>query len=99
MGLGAFFEVLSAKGSKKVDLDTFVQGCIKLRGSAKSMDMSQVMIQQQAANELLEQQRAAMEAEFALAHTMLQYQKITMEKEFAALDRALAAIEKAEPKA
>jgi len=32
--------VLSGRGKRLVDLDTFIVGCIKLRGAAKSMDIA-----------------------------------------------------------
>lgn len=38
-----FFEVLSHNGSLKVDLETFVVGCIKLRGQAKQVDVLSVL--------------------------------------------------------
>jgi len=44
MDLEAFFLILSARGSKSVDLETFVEGCIKLRGQARSMDVMDLMI-------------------------------------------------------
>jgi len=34
-----FFGVLSSQGQRPVDLEAFVVGCIKLKGSAKSMDL------------------------------------------------------------
>merc|ERR1711874_434533 len=34
-----FFIALSANGRRRLDLETFVLGCIKLRGNAKSMDL------------------------------------------------------------
>jgi len=34
-----FFNLLSSNGNKPVDLETFVVGCIKLKGAAKSMDL------------------------------------------------------------
>merc|ERR1711879_158787 len=34
-----FFMMLSGNSSKPVDLDSFVTGCIKLRGLAKSIDL------------------------------------------------------------
>merc|ERR1719223_8161 len=42
--LDQFFSILSVNGTKAVDLETFVVGCIKLRGLAKSMDMMDVML-------------------------------------------------------
>lgn len=44
MDLEQFFGILSAHGQKAVDIDTFVIGCIKLRGFAKRMDMIDVMM-------------------------------------------------------
>jgi len=35
-----FFEVLSDRGRRSVDIATFVVGCIKLRGPAKSVDLA-----------------------------------------------------------
>merc|ERR1712137_11009 len=34
-----FFHLLSNEGNHPVDIDTFVVGCIKLKGHAKSMDL------------------------------------------------------------
>merc|ERR1719220_750885 len=34
-----FFQVLSDNGKRNIDLETFVVGCIKLKGAAKSMDL------------------------------------------------------------
>lgn len=38
-----FFSALSSRGRHPVDLDTFVVGCIKLKGLAKSMDLLELM--------------------------------------------------------
>lgn len=38
-----FFAVLTSNGTKPVDLETFVIGCIKLKGPAKSMDLMDLM--------------------------------------------------------
>jgi len=38
-----FFAVLTNNGTKPVDLETFVVGCIKLKGAAKSMDLMDLM--------------------------------------------------------
>lgn len=43
--LEQFFNILSAGGKRSVDLETFVVGCIKLRGPAKSMDVTELLIQ------------------------------------------------------
>lgn len=42
--LEQFFNILSSNGTRSVDLETFVVGCIKLRGMAKSMDMMDMML-------------------------------------------------------
>jgi len=39
LDLSKFFILLSSGGKATVDLDTFVVGCIRLKGSAKSMDV------------------------------------------------------------
>jgi len=47
--LKQFFYILSRNGSRSVDLETFVVGCIRLRGTAKSMDvMESVLLQKEA---------------------------------------------------
>jgi len=48
MDLDQFFDVLSCRGEMSVDLDTFVDGCIRLRGSARSMDVMDVLIHQRS---------------------------------------------------
>merc|ERR1711944_97085 len=42
--LEEFFNVLSDYGEHPVDLETFVVGCIKMRGMAKSIDMVETII-------------------------------------------------------
>jgi len=42
-----FFDVLSSKGEQGVNIDTFVDGCIRLRGAAKSKDVYDLLIHQQ----------------------------------------------------
>jgi len=39
MDVAQFFEILSDEGQHLVDLETFITGCIKMRGTAKSMDL------------------------------------------------------------
>jgi len=41
-----FFNILSAGGTRSVDVETFVIGCIKLKGVAKSMDLMDLAIRQ-----------------------------------------------------
>merc|ERR1712217_592270 len=38
-----FFLILSGNGRRTVDIETFVVGCIKLKGTAKSMDLMDLM--------------------------------------------------------
>merc|ERR1712232_1308426 len=42
--LQQFFSILTGNGIRKVDLETFVVGCIKLRGTATSMDMQDCLM-------------------------------------------------------
>jgi len=51
-----FFEVLSEKGTRSIDIATFVGGCIKLRGPAKSIDLADLVMGNQKAHR--EQQEA-----------------------------------------
>jgi len=46
-----FFMVLSDKGQRPVDLETFIVGCIKLKGMAKSMDLLDMSYNQKQAHE------------------------------------------------
>merc|ERR1711988_1335400 len=38
-----FFKAISQNGTVAVDLETFVEGCIKSRGPAKSLDLVELM--------------------------------------------------------
>lgn len=49
--LKQFFMVLSEGGTRDVDIETFVLGCIKMRGAAKSMDV--VALQEEIRNQSL----------------------------------------------
>lgn len=46
MDLHQFFHVLSGGGEMPVDLDAFVDGCIRLRGTARSLDVYDLKIRQ-----------------------------------------------------
>merc|ERR1712014_425902 len=46
-----FFARLSGQGTRAVDLETFVIGCIKLKGVAKSMDLLDFMHMEKEFNE------------------------------------------------
>lgn len=45
--LEQFFGLLSGGGKRPVDLETFVVGCIRVRGHAKSMDLLDLLVTQQ----------------------------------------------------
>jgi len=45
-----FFIALTGHGKSGLDIDMFVLGCIKLRGSAKSVDLMHCLMQQQRIN-------------------------------------------------
>jgi len=49
--LKQFFSILSQEGTRAVDVETFVVGCIKLRGVARSMDVMDLLINQRSATE------------------------------------------------
>merc|ERR1712146_774902 len=44
--LERFFYILSAEGKRRVDLEAFVVGCIKMRGTARSMDLFDLQMTQ-----------------------------------------------------
>merc|ERR1712048_1041695 len=48
LDLEQFFSVLSDKGRRPVNLENFVIGCIKMKGSAKSMDLMDLIHFQKA---------------------------------------------------
>mmetsp|Transcript_105885 Transcript_105885/g.297726 ORF Transcript_105885/g.297726 Transcript_105885/m.297726 type:complete len:515 (-) Transcript_105885:178-1722(-) len=50
-----FFSLLSDQGRKQVDLDTFVTGCIRMRGTAQSIDVLDLVNRQKMS--LAEQER------------------------------------------
>lgn len=45
--LEQFFAILSSDGRRKVDLETFVMSCIRLRGSAQRIDVTELLLQQE----------------------------------------------------
>lgn len=48
MDLEQFFDIMSNRGDRTVDLETFVEGCIKLRGNARSMDVMDMLMSQKS---------------------------------------------------
>mmetsp|Transcript_77663 Transcript_77663/g.154071 ORF Transcript_77663/g.154071 Transcript_77663/m.154071 type:complete len:604 (+) Transcript_77663:80-1891(+) len=46
MDLEQFFDIVSEWGKIDVDLDTFVDGCMRLRGAARSMDIYELLMKQ-----------------------------------------------------
>jgi len=68
-----FFCILSNNGTRAVDLETFVVGCIKLRGMAKSMDlMDLIFAHKQATHEHRNFARSCLERLKAMELLMLQ---------------------------
>merc|ERR1712093_578162 len=47
MDVEQFFNILSADGTQPVDISSFVVGCMKMRGTAKSMDLLGLVYSQQ----------------------------------------------------
>merc|ERR1711957_671456 len=41
--LPMFFDLLTSHGKRSIDLESFVVGCIKLRGTAKSVDVIELL--------------------------------------------------------
>merc|ERR1712151_1037073 len=70
--LEQFFNILSVNGTKSLDLNTFVVGCIKLRGMAKSMDMMDVLINVRKGNQDLSRFITNSNSEFQTIRMMLQ---------------------------
>eukprot|EP00929_Paragymnodinium_shiwhaense_P015583 TRINITY_DN12369_c0_g1_i1.p1 TRINITY_DN12369_c0_g1~~TRINITY_DN12369_c0_g1_i1.p1 ORF type:complete len:836 (+),score=150.79 TRINITY_DN12369_c0_g1_i1:237-2510(+) len=54
--LKQFFAGLSHNGTRPVNLETFVVGCIRLRGPAKSMDLLELIFHEREATEEIRQQ-------------------------------------------
>jgi hypothetical protein len=70
-----FFTVLSCNGRRAVDLETFVVGCIKLKGMAKSMDlMDLTYAHRQAA---ADQQRFAEFVELQFEYQRAQFEQLS----------------------
>jgi len=67
--LRQFFDILSSHGKNAVDIDTFVVGCIKLRGNAKSVDMMDMLLTQRVSH--MEQTQAFSRCESQLAQLLL----------------------------
>eukprot|EP00929_Paragymnodinium_shiwhaense_P055433 TRINITY_DN2776_c0_g1_i1.p1 TRINITY_DN2776_c0_g1~~TRINITY_DN2776_c0_g1_i1.p1 ORF type:complete len:759 (+),score=121.04 TRINITY_DN2776_c0_g1_i1:37-2277(+) len=56
-----FFAILSENGTRPVDMKTFVIGCLKLQGAARSMDLLEMMIHQRSAFSQAKKQINALE--------------------------------------
>eukprot|EP00929_Paragymnodinium_shiwhaense_P046824 TRINITY_DN2381_c0_g1_i1.p1 TRINITY_DN2381_c0_g1~~TRINITY_DN2381_c0_g1_i1.p1 ORF type:complete len:788 (-),score=160.85 TRINITY_DN2381_c0_g1_i1:470-2833(-) len=83
--LKQFFSVLSVNGSQPVDLETFVVGCIKLRGAAKSMDLMELMYFHRQAVEQARRQQVKFEefctAQFETIQKSMHHQQAVMGRE------------------
>jgi len=53
--IAQFYNMLSCRGKYNVDVDTFVNGCIKLKGTARSMDLQTLIALQKRSSRTLEQ--------------------------------------------
>jgi len=65
-----FFKALSNNGKRTFDLETFVLGCIKLRGSARSVDLMHALMAQKRIQEDHDFFRRKCELELGDLHTM-----------------------------
>merc|ERR1712190_432199 len=61
--LKQFFSVLSANNKRPVNLESFVIGCIKLKGMAKSMDLLDLIYAHRASSDLIGKRLASLEDE------------------------------------
>mmetsp|Transcript_38870 Transcript_38870/g.67563 ORF Transcript_38870/g.67563 Transcript_38870/m.67563 type:complete len:233 (-) Transcript_38870:52-750(-) len=55
MDVEQFFNILSCEGTQGVDIETFVVGCMKLRGMARSMDLLGLIHTQRADSKTIKQ--------------------------------------------
>jgi len=53
--IAQFYSMLSCRGKYTVDVDTFVNGCIKLKGAARSMDLQGLIALQKRNSHNIEQ--------------------------------------------
>jgi hypothetical protein len=68
--LEQFFSVLSCNGTKSVDLEAFVVGCIRLSGRATAMDMMDTLIRTRKLCDDLEAFDASTTKNFQTSHAM-----------------------------
>jgi len=66
-----FYGMLSCRGKYAVDVDTFVCGCMKLKGTARSMDLQALMASDKRASRVLEDLVATSNRTFALIQQFL----------------------------
>jgi len=65
MDVQQFFMVLSSNGRRSVDLETFIIGCIKLRGTAKSIDLMDLYWEHKETADIIHELVATCNTEFA----------------------------------
>merc|ERR1711970_423080 len=65
-----FFALLSDSGKKAVDLETFVTGCIRMKGQALSVDLQDLLIKQNRFTQTVEKKLEAIRQQLTL---ILQY--------------------------
>jgi len=80
-----FFEVLSDRGRRPVDIATFVVGCIKLRGPAKSVDLADLAFANKKAHH--EQHRAFQQ--IAVLHKSANERRVFDQRVLGDFDRML----------
>jgi len=80
-----FFEVLSDRGRRPVDIATFVVGCIKLRGPAKSVDLADLALANKKAHH--EQHRAFQQ--IAVLHKSANERRVFDQRVLGDFDRML----------
>ena len=72
----SFFESLDVDGSKNVNVEEFVMGCMKLRGSAKTLDMATVLRESRRISDKLARHSTCLENQL----TNLELQMTTIER-------------------
>lgn len=68
-----FYDILSSRGKRKVDLGTFVVGCMKLHGTARSMDLAHLIHQHYQHMHDLQDTEKNVESRLAIMEEQLGY--------------------------
>ena len=78
--LEQFFSILSSGGKRQVDLESFVVACIKMRGSARSMDLFDLLLAHRDESEDTRKFEHYCREEFERLHEMLKDIVVAMHK-------------------